>query len=188
MSRLPLSALLLCLLLPAKGVLAQSNLGVAKYNKEGELLYPADLDSWIQTGASLGGQYGEKPFDPQNPGTIGVVQMEPAAYRYFMEHKSYADGTMFLLSFYQAESKSEPQLPGYVQGARVSQEIHVLDKSHAGFQQGHGFFIFSSPQARPSVLNTPGNPCVVCHTQHGGFDGTFAQFYPTLRAKLGLGK
>jgi hypothetical protein len=27
----------------------------------------------------------------------------------------------------------------------------------------------------------PGNACVRCHVDHGAFDGTFAQFYPTLR-------
>ena len=27
----------------------------------------------------------------------------------------------------------------------------------------------------------PGNGCVSCHNKHGAFDGTFAQFYPTLR-------
>ena len=25
----------------------------------------------------------------------------------------------------------------------------------------------------------PGNACVRCHVDHGAFDGTFAQFYPT---------
>src|SRR5688572_19801660 len=120
-------ALLATILFNVGNALAQTDLGVAQYTEAGELRYPVNLVEWIQTGASLGSEYSEEPFDPQNPGTIGVVQMEPAAYRYFLENNTYADGTMFLLSFYRAEGKSEPQLPGFVQGPLLSQEIHVLD-------------------------------------------------------------
>ena len=162
---------------------AQDNLNVAQYTADGQLKYPANLAEWIQTGASLGSEYGEKPFDPAHPGAIGVVQMEPTAYKYFMEHKTYAEGTMFLLSFYEAAGKSEPQLPGFVQGKMTSQEIHVLDKR---YDKGHGFFIFRTPETATSTVIAAGNPCVVCHTEHGKFSGTFAQFYPAIRAKLGL--
>ena len=184
MKRTALSGVLLALLIPAAGAFAQTNLGIAQYTEAGELRYPADLAEWIQTGASLGSDYGEEPFDPQNPGAIGVVQMEPTAYRYFLENKTYADGTMFLLSFYRAEGKSEPQLPGFVQGARYSQEIHVLDKGRFG--DGHGFFMFPNRNATSTRIPEEGNVCTVCHIEHGAFDGTFMQFYPDLRAHLGL--
>lgn len=162
---------------------AQADLGVAQYTETGELRYPENLVEWVQTGASLGSEYNEEPFDPQNPGSIGVVQMEPSAYRYFMENNTYADGTMFLLSFYQAEGKSEPQLPGFVQGRMLRQEIHVLDK--ARYSEGRAFFMF--PNRNPTSTRLPeGNDCVVCHTEHGAFDGTFVQFYPGMRDHLGL--
>jgi hypothetical protein len=178
-----LSALLLALL-PAAQLSAQSDLGVAQYNAEGQLLKPANLEEWIQTGASLGSDYGDGPFDPQNPGTIGVVQMEPAAYRYFMENGTYADGTMFLLSFFGAEAQSSPQLPGFVQGDMRAQEIHVIDKARFD-EGGHAFFLF--PTATPTSASTripAGNDCVVCHTEEGAFDGTFSQFYPRVRERL----
>jgi hypothetical protein len=184
MKRTTLSALLLALLLPVAGAFAQTNLGIAQYTEAGALRYPANLTEWIQTGASLGSEYGEAPFDPQNPGAIGVVQMEPTAYRYFLEHLTYADGTMFLLSFYRAEGKSEPQLPGFVQGARFSQEIHVLDK--ARFGDGHGFFMFPDRNTTSTRIPEEGNVCTACHTEHGAFDGTFIQFYPDLRAHMAL--
>ena len=187
MSILRLSVLACCLTLPVAAALAQGNLNVAQYSSTNELWYPPGLDTWIQTGATLGSEYNDKPFDPQHPGTIGVVQMEPSAYRYFMEHKTYAEGTMFLLSFYRAEGKSDPQLPGFVQGALTSQEIHVLDKSRFG-PDGHAFFIFQKPDQQVSTAMPPGNPCVACHMKHGKFNGTFAQFYPTIRTQLGLGK
>src|SRR5688572_5552341 len=122
-----ISALLVTTLFNSANAFAQIDLEVAQYTDDGELRYPGNLAEWIQTGASLGSEYSEEPFDPQNPGTIGVVQMEPSAYRYFLENSEYADGTMFLLSFYRAEGKSEPQLPGFVQGPLLTQEIHVLD-------------------------------------------------------------
>ncbi len=169
----------------ATSVFAQSDLGVAQYNEAGELQRPANLKEWIQTGASLGSDYGDGPFDPQNPGAIGVVQMEPAAYRYFMENKTYADGTMFLLSFYEAQGQSEPQLPGFVQGALRAQEIHVLDKARFD-DSGNAFFLYSTPETASSTRIPAGNECTACHMEHGDFDGTFIQFYPDLRAHLGL--
>jgi hypothetical protein len=176
--------LLAAVLLTSSLALAQDNLGVAQYTENGELSRPGNLDEWIQTGASLGSEYSDEPFDAANPGTIGTVQMEPAAYRYFLENRKYADGTMFLLSFYRAEGHSEPQLPGFVQGPLMAQEIHVLDKTRFG--DGHGFFLFPNANVQASTRIPDGNECVTCHNEHGAFDGTFVQFYPKLRELLGL--
>src|SRR5688572_16246221 len=145
------------LLLAASVVAAQDNLGIAQYTDNGELRRPANLDEWIQTGVSLGGEYSDEPFDATKPGTLGVVLMEPTAYRYFLENRKYADGTMFLLNFYRAEGKSEPQLPGFVQGALTAQEIHVLDK--ARFGDGHGFFLFPNSNVQSSTRIPDGNEC-----------------------------
>ena len=175
-------ALLLIALLPAASH-AQTDLGIAQYNDAGELQRPANLVEWIQTGASLGSDYGDAPFDAQKPGGIGVVQMEPTAYRYFIENGSYADGTMFLLSFYRAEAQSSPQLPGYVQGDMYAQEIHVIDKARFD-EGGHAFFMFPPPATMSSTRVAAGNECVACHTEHGNFDGTFTQFYPLMRGRL----
>jgi hypothetical protein len=163
---------------------AQTNLGVAQYNAEGQLMKPANLEEWIQAGASLGSDYGQGPFDPQNPGAIGVVQMEPSAYRYFMENGTYADGTMFLLSFFGAEAQSSPQLPGFVQGDMRAQEIHVIDKARFGDDSGHAFYLFPVTENGPSTRIPIGNECVACHTTEGAFDGTFTQFYPRMRTRL----
>jgi hypothetical protein len=183
-----ISALLFFVLLPI-AVSAQTSLDVARYNAAGELQRPANLVEWIQTGASLGSEYSDVPFDAQKPGSIGVVQMEPDAYRYFIENGTYADGTMFLLSFYRAEAQSSPQLPGFVQGDMFLQEIHVIDKTRFADDSGHAFFTFATPQTAASQTaaseRTPaGNECTACHIEHGAFDGSFTQFYPTLRARL----
>lgn len=158
---------------------AQPALEAAQYNTAGELQRPADLATWVHMGTTLGGDYGENAFDPAKPGVLGVVQMEPAAYRHFVENGEFADGSMFLLSFYASETKSEPQLQGFVQGALQAREIHVLDRSR--FDEGHAFFMFPTEDTQSSAALPPGNECVVCHDAEGDYRSTFIQFYPTIR-------
>jgi hypothetical protein len=173
-------------LLNAAALHAQPDLGIARYTDSGELYFPADTARWVHAGSVLGGRYAEgeaaPAFDPQNPDNSGVVQMEPNAWQYFMEHGEYADGTMFLLSFYKSEAKSDPQLNGFVQGALQAQEIHVIDKGR--FAEGRGFFLYDAPAQRSSSKVPDGSTCVACHSAEGGHDGTFTQFYPHLRDRL----
>lgn len=168
----------------ASAVIAQNTLDAPEYNDEGELLFPENTDMWVHMGSSLGSDYGEEPFDPQNPGTLGVVQMEPSAYRYFLEHNEYADGTMFLLSFYASEAESSPQLPGFVQGQLNAKEIHVIDE--ARFNEGRGFFLYEATdvagEASPKIPD--GSVCFTCHMAEGDYNGTFTQFYPPIRDKV----
>ena len=165
-------------------VFAQSQptaLVVARYDAQGQLEFPAETDRWIGVGTGLGGNYADVPFDAANPGSIGVVQMEPTAYDYFLRNGRYADGTMFLLTFYATQKKPNPALQGFVQGDVVGREIHVIDKSRFT-EEGGGFFVFSQGTA-PTAPMPIGSVCVQCHSEHGAFDGTFVQFYPALRGR-----
>lgn len=155
------------------------NLGIAEFTTSDKLIYPADTDRWVMLGTNLGGDYSEAEFDPKNPGTIGVVQMEPNAYDYLLENKKYADGTMLLLSFYETQEAPEPDLKGFVQGDLASREIHVIDR--AKYQDERGFYLFTGDNPDPSEMLPAGNECVQCHAEHGDFDSTFTQFYPTIR-------
>jgi len=172
------------LTLLASAVIAQNALDAPEYNDEDELIFPENTDMWVHMGSSLGGDYGEEPFDPQSPGSLGVVQMEPSAYRYFLENNEYADGTMFLLSFYTSEAESNPQLPGFVQGQLNAKEIHVIDE--ARFNEGRGFFLYEATdvagEASPKIPD--GSVCVICHMAEGDYNGTFTQFYPPIRDKV----
>ena len=165
---------------------SQDGLGIAQFNNDGKLIHPDNIDRWIVMGASLGGDYAEEAFTAENPGTIGVVQMEPAAYDFFLTNGRYADGTMFYLTFYSSEIKSEPQLQGFVQGFVqgdvVGREIHLIDKSR--YRDGRAFFMFNLAKQQTSTELPPGNDCVVCHSKHGQFEGTFTQFYPAMRAHV----
>ncbi len=156
----------------------------ARYDAMGRLSFPKDSDRWIGVGASLGGNYAQGAFDPANPGPIGVVQMEPSAYEFFMRNGRYADGTMFLLTFYSTQKNPNPALRGFVQGDVSGREIHVID--HSRFpNEGGAFFLFAS-DAGSAVAPTPvGSECHQCHSEHGAFEGTFVQFYPAMRARVG---
>lgn len=152
----------------------------AQWTREGGLVFPENADRWITVGSGIGGEYGEAAFDPENPGTIGIVQMEPAAYDYFVEHGEYADGTMFLLSFYRTLEKPDPALPGFVQGALQQQEIHVIDRRRFP-EEGRAFYVYGAGATEAPAPMPLGSVCFVCHMEHGGYDGTFAQFYPLIR-------
>lgn len=174
-----LLTVLFAVLFPFGAVYGQTDLGVAVYNDQQELQLPANLDEWVHLGSSLGSDYNEEAFDPENPGTLGVVLMEPTAYRHFKQEGEYADGSMFLLTFYRTASKSDPQLQGFVQGAMGVQEIHVIDS--ARFTEGQAFFVYSDPQQQSAAKLPDGSECVSCHNAEGDYRGTFIQFYPTIR-------
>ncbi len=174
------SLLSLLALVFSSALQAQDKLDVARFENN-ELFFPERTEEWIHMGSSLGSEYSDNPFDPANPGTIGVVHMEPSAYRYFLENGEYADGTMFLLSFYGAAAESSPQLPGFVQGELQAKEIHIIDSQR--FAEGRGFFLYSAEDtAENASAKLPDNSeCVQCHMAEAQFNGTFTQFYPTIR-------
>lgn len=157
------------------------NVDVARFTPDGRLKRPADLDEWVFLGASLGMGYNAAAFDPKSPGQFQVVLMEPQAYRLFVKTGAYPDGAMFLLSFYDSEQKVSINRSGFVQRDLDSFEIHLIDRRRPG--EGHYFFPFGATANEAKVLPA-GNACVTCHLKDGAFDGTFAQFYPTIRHRI----
>jgi hypothetical protein len=158
---------------------AAQSLEVARFTKDGKLLKPADLTDWIFLGASLGMGYNPGSFNAARPGQFQVVLMEPNAYRYFAKHRSFAPGSMLLLSFYDADTRPRSiNQNGFTQSELTNFEIHLIDPSRG--QDGRAFFTFDADSSEGALL-PPGNGCVRCHLEHGAFQGTFAQFYPTIR-------
>ena len=157
-------------------------LQIAQVTADGKLQKPADLDSWVFLGTSLGMGYNPGSFNAAHPGQFQVVLMEPNAYRYFVQNRSYAPGSMFLLSFYNSDQQQRSiNQNGFTQADLTNYEIHVLDpaKGETG-DKSHAFYVFDAKDTQGNPLPA-GNACVRCHVEHGAFDGTFAQFYPTLR-------
>jgi hypothetical protein len=158
---------------------------IAQFTAGGKLQKPADLDSWIFLGTSLGMGYNPGSFNAAHPGQFQVVLMEPNAYRHFVQTRSYARGSMFLLSFYNSDTQQRSiNQNGFTQADLTNYEIHVIDpaKGETG-DKGHAFYVFDAKDTQGSPLPS-GNACVRCHLDHGAFDGTFAQFYPTLRPMI----
>jgi Cytochrome P460 len=158
---------------------AAKKLEVARFTADGSLQKPADLESWIFLGTSLGMGYNPGSFNAAQPGQFQVVLMEPNAYRHFVKHRSYAPGTMFLLSFYDSDrQKRSINQSGFTQADLTNFEIHVVDPKYG--KDGRAFYMFGANDTQGHAMPA-GNGCVSCHNKHGAFDGTFAQFYPTLR-------
>jgi hypothetical protein len=153
-------------------------LRVARIDSAGKLLKPADLESWVFLGASLGMGYNPGSFNAARPGQFQVVLMEPSAYRYFTKHKRYAPGSMFLLSFYDSDQRRSINQNGFVQADLTNYEIHLIEPRKS--DDRHTFYMFGANATHGDPLPA-GNACVRCHVDHGAFDGTFAQFYPTIR-------
>lgn len=156
---------------------AAQPLQIARLTAAGKLQKPADLESWIFLGTSLGMGYNPGSFNADHPGQFQVVLMEPNAYRHFVKSGSYAQGSMFLLSFYNSDQRKRSiNQNGFTQADLTNYEIHVIDPARAG----HAFYVFDANDAEGQQVPA-GNACVRCHVDHGAFEGTFAQFYPTLR-------
>jgi Cytochrome P460 len=157
-------------------------IAVARLTADGKLQKPADLDRWVFLGASLGMGYNPGSFNAARPGQFQVVLMEPTAYQHFVETGTYAPGSMFLLSFYDSDTqKRSINQNGFTQADLTNFEIHLIDPAKNA--DGHVFYLFGAKATEGNPL-PPGNACARCHVQHGAFDGTFAQFYPTLRPRL----
>jgi hypothetical protein len=159
-------------------------LKVARLDETGKLHKPADLESWVFLGASLGMGYNPGSFNAKRPGQFQVVLMEPSAYRFFAKHKRYAPGSMFLLSFYDSDQRRSINQRGFVQADLTNYEIHLIEPRTG--DERHTFYMFDANSTRGNPLPA-GNGCVRCHVDHGAFDGTFAQFYPTVRPHLPAG-
>jgi hypothetical protein len=155
------------------------SLNVARLTPAGNMQKPADLDSWVFLGTSLGMGYNPGSFNAAQPGQFQVVLMEPNAYRHFVKYRSYAPGTMFMLAFYDSDRhKRSINQTGFTQADLTNFEIHLVDPALG--KDGRAFYMFGAKDTEGHVM-PPGNGCVRCHIDHGAHDGTFAQFYPTLR-------
>jgi hypothetical protein len=160
---------------------ADLRLEVARFTADGQLLRPNDLDQWVFLGTSLGMGYNQGTFNPQSPGQFQVVLIEPRAYRYFVEHGHYAPGSMLLLYFYDTAQRRSINQTGFVQGELTNYEIHLIDPARSS--EGRVFYVFRRDDAQGNAM-PKGSACVACHTKHGAFEGTFAQFYPTIRDRI----
>lgn len=177
-SRTKILLSLLALAVSAIARPADDALEVARLDPAGNLLKPADLSTWVFLGTSLGMGYNPGSFNAKRPGQFQVVLMEPNAYQYFLTNRRYAPGTMLLLSFFDTDQRRSINQTGFVQADLTNYEIHLIEPRTGN--ERHTFYTFGANDTRGTRLPAD-NGCVRCHIDHGAFDGTFAQFYPTIR-------
>ena len=87
---------------------------------------------------------------------------------------------MFLLSFYDSDKQQRSiNQNGFTQ-AELTQLRDPSDRP-GPWRRTATRSTCSAPMPTEGSPLPPGNACVSCHIDHGAFDGTFAQFYPTIR-------
>lgn len=175
----------LSLFLAVAAVLASADdarrVDVARFDADGNLLVPDDLDEWVFIGSSLGMGYSQENFDADSPGMFQVARMEPAAYAVFKETGRFVDGTMISLHFYGSQNEISINRAGFVMDDLHFAEIHYKDSER--FPDGFNFYNVANGATLGAEIALP-NECVECHKRDGAYDGVFVQFYPTIHEFL----
>ena len=160
-----------------------------QFTPEGRLKRPAGYEAWVMVGASTGLSYAQSQTPPvagAAPGMFHNVYLQPWAYRYVMQHGSFPDNAMFVLTFYEPSRKSNPARAGFYEGKRIEGfEVHL--KRQGIDSSGWGFFGFGSDTTSTAAKQPSSLACYSCHRTEAAFDNAFVQFYPALRERL-LGK
>lgn len=164
---------------------AQEQLDVARFDADGNLIPPADLDVWVHVGSAIGMSYNEAlPETGNGHPPFTVVTMEPSAYRAFMATGVFAEGTMFHLQPYSAmEDGTFEEAEGLATDRLLGGEIHLQDSARFP-SHGFGFYFLDIEEGAPTPAIAEPNDCVTCHVDHAAFDGAFTQYYPKLRGRL----
>jgi hypothetical protein len=154
-----------------------------RFNEREELQFPADYREWTFVSAGLGMTYGPaRPDALENPRFENVF-VNPEAYRYFKEHGTWPEGTVFVLEIRRSVTKASINQGGFSQGEIAAIEVNVKDSKRFG-GNGWGYFEFGGGGGRAPKASTerlgPKATCPACHTTNGAVDSTFVQFYPEL--------
>src|SRR5262245_22953012 len=156
-----------------------------QFTSDGRRIRPNGYEEWVMVGASTGLSYAQpqqpRPADAA-PGMFHNIYLQRWAYRHVMKNGSYPDGAMFVMTFYEPSRKSNPARSGFYEGDRIPGfEVHL---KRAGVDSS-GWAFYGFGDTTSSAAKMPGNlACYSCHKTEAAFDNTFAQFYPTLRARL----
>jgi len=112
----------------------------------------------------------EPPFDN--------VFVDPAAYRSFVAHGTWPDGTVLVLEIRDGTSHGAILQGGSFQtGEPMGVEVHVKDSARFG---GDGWAFFGFGDENPAAMIPHTASCYACHEANTAVDRTFVQFYPTL--------
>ena len=169
-----------------------------QYNSGGQLLLPADFETWVFVGSNLGLAYREElpestaaEADRATHAFFHNVYIDRRAYDYFAEHRSFPDRTMLVMEIFAAQDKEPKAIltAGKFNGDRMGVEVAVKNSSRPdGHSTAWAYYDFSGGP-NPGTLKAaasafPDDRCETCHRKHASSDNVWVQFYPALRRFL----
>ncbi len=146
------------------------------YDEQDRLLLPDDYRRWIFIGSSLGLGYSESRGGME---MFHHTFMEPTAYEHFTRTGEFREGTMLVLMLHGTGDGELPQRRG-----RFADDVHGVEmavKDSRTFEDGWAYFGFGGMGGiRDRAAAFASDSCFSCHSEHGGHDSVFTQFYPLL--------
>jgi hypothetical protein len=149
----------------------------ARFEADGRMLFPEGYREWIFLSAGRGMSY-SPVADRQREPPFDNVFVDPAAYRSFLDHGTWPDGTVLVLEIRGGTSHGSILEGGSFQtGTPLAIEVHVKDTPRFG---GDGWAFFGFGGDEPATMIPREANCYSCHEANTAVDRTFVQFYPTL--------
>ncbi len=167
--------------------MADSSIGAATFNNQGELKLPERYREWVFIGA---------PLTPHglNKGKAGFpeyhhVYVNPDAFAIYQRSGEFPEGTVIAKELvllqkgdFEDGSKMAPSGRGYFAGTFNGMDVMVKDSARFKETNGWGFFNFghyAPPYAKVSKIE-PVKNCAACHSANAGKDMVFKRYYPVL--------
>jgi hypothetical protein len=159
---------------PSAGVMPQ-------YDKDRNLLLPANYRQWMLAGSSLGLSYAEGGAQGAGMQMFNTTLIEPTAYKHFVETGQFRDGTMLVLLLQGQGTNALPARRGQFATDVHGVEMAVKDSSRV--PEGWAYYNFGGSMMgglRTSAAPQPKASCYNCHVEHAKRDNVFMQFYQML--------
>ena len=153
-----------------------------RYSNGTDLVFPDNYREWTFLSSGLSMTYEEEGGGAdQELRHFQNVFVNPSSHRYFKQHGTWPDETIFILEIRAAATEASINQAGRFQTGLVALEAEVKDSR---FPDGWAFYNFGRAGEMPEQIaplsGDAAAGCVECHTKHTAVDRTFVQFYPTL--------
>lgn len=167
---------------------ADSGIGAAVFNKNGELKLPQGYRQWVFIGAPLTphGLNGGKAGFPE----YHHVYVNPDAFDVYKRTGTFPEGAVIAKELvlvkkgkHEDGSYDAPSGRGYFADKYNGMDVMVKDNKRFSKTNGWGFFNFGhhSPPYMTHARSAPKNNCASCHAANAKKDMVFTQFYPILK-------
>jgi hypothetical protein len=158
---------------------AASTRVMPQYDKDRNLLLPANYRQWVLAGSSLGLSYAEGGAAGMQ--MFNTTLIEPSAYKHFVETGEFREGTMLVLLLQGQGTNALPARRGQFATDVHGVEMAVKDSSRV--PEGWAYYAFGGSMMggmRTSAAPQPKTGCYSCHVEHAKRDNVFMQFYQML--------